>query len=169
MTYSEDTVKIITLGRCFWHDSNRPDIWAAEVLWVDDDESRPIMERLKGKMQGVNHVRLEVIAALEGLKRGVEIGKPIEVHAVNQAVVDTIPQFIDRWIANGWRKSDRKPPKNLEEWQEIHSICQDHSVSWAKRKTTDIDHLEDWESLWTMLGDENLESLMQRALERDPY
>lgn len=169
MIYTGDTVKITTLGRCFWHDSSRPGIWAAEILWVDDDKMRPIMERLKGKAQGVDHVNLEVKAALEGLRRGVELGRPMVVHAVNQSVVDTIPKRIDGWKANGWRKSDRKPPKSLEEWQEIHAICQNHPVSWAKRQPTEFDTIKDYDDLWQELEDRDNEFWMQRALERDPY
>lgn len=168
MIYSEDTVTITTVGRCFWHDTSRAGIWAAQMLWVDDDETRPIMERLKGTAQGVDHVNLEVKAVLEGLRRGVEIGKSIEVHAVNQSVVDTIGKYIDSWKKNGWRRAGRKPISCLKQWQEIDAICQTHPVSWAKRQPTEIDTIKDYEDLWRALEERDNELWMRRALERDP-
>ena len=159
---------IITIGRQFWHDRDKTGIWAAEMLWTDDD-GYPQYGQVKGVERGQNNVALEVKAALEGLKQAVGHELPVEVRSVNESVVQTVNIYMPGWKRNGWRKSDKEPPKSLAEWQEIDALCDLLQVTWTKRSPKEIDQIEDFQRLWHELEQRESEFLMKRALERDPY
>lgn len=167
MTEIEDEkLSILTVGRHFGHQPEKPGIWAAELLWVEG--GRPRFDQIKGYVSGSNNVALDVHAVLEGLRRANEIRLPLVVHSVNQTVVDTIPLWVSGWKANGWKKKKGKIA-SLEHWQEIDAICQELQVEWVKRPKEKIDQIEDFERLWTELEERENEYLMKRAMDRDPY
>lgn len=163
----DEVLTIITIGRQFWQHPKKLGIWAAELLWVDDD-GQPVFDQLKGQAFGSNHVALEVQAALEGLKRAAEIQATIEVRSVNESVVKTIPEYAPKWKAKGWKKSGG-PIASLDEWKEIDAICETLQVDWRKRPKEEIDHIDDFERLWKALEERENDYAMKRALARDPY
>lgn len=168
MYEAEDVVKIITIGRQFWSTPDKRGIWAAEILWTEEDEN-PLFDQLKGQKANSNNVSLEVHAVLEGLRRVEELGLPIQLHCVNDSVVKTIDEYAPNWKANAWRNSSDEQPKDLKEWQEIDDFCQSHDVTWVKRKKEEIDHIKEIQYLWEMLERRENELAMERALSRDPY
>jgi ribonuclease HI len=43
-------------------------------------------------------------------------------------------RWINKWIANGWIKSDDKPVKNVDLWLSLYSLTEIHDVTfhWVK-------------------------------------
>lgn len=44
--------------------------------------------------------------------------------------MDGITQYVENWIANGWKKSNGKAVANLELWQELHKLSKLFVVNW---------------------------------------
>ena len=68
-----------------------------------------------------------VIRALQALKRPVSIN----IHTDSQYVQKGISQWIHNWKRNGWRTADRQPVKNVDLWQQLDRLAQQHEVHWA--------------------------------------
>ncbi len=73
--------------------------------------------------------RMELMAAiqaLEALKRPV----PVRVHTDSTYLKGGITQWIERWKANGWRTSRKKPVKNEDLWRRLDAALAGHTVEW---------------------------------------
>jgi ribonuclease HI len=79
--------------------------------------------------------RMELAAVSEALREVAAHpewrGLPIVVTTDSQYVQKGISTWIHRWLANGWRTSDRKPVKNAELWRELWELAQGREIRWA--------------------------------------
>jgi len=74
--------------------------------------------------------RMELTAALMGLK---ELKRPcdVAVHTDSQYLHNAFTAgWIDKWLKNGWKTSDRKPVQNEDLWRELLAQTQVHAVAW---------------------------------------
>jgi ribonuclease HI len=81
-----------------------------------------------GEPQTTNN-RMELmaaIAALEALKRPMAV----DLYTDSSYVRDGISSWIDKWKANGWRTSQKKPVKNADLWQRLDAARQCHDVTF---------------------------------------
>lgn len=40
--------------------------------------------------------------------------------------------WLDKWQQDGWKKANRKPPANVEEWKQFYMLMQIHTVTFEK-------------------------------------
>ncbi|HSN39025.1 MAG TPA: ribonuclease HI [Burkholderiales bacterium] len=116
-----DTVDIYTDGAC----KGNPGVGGWGVLLQHDGRMR---ELYGGEALTTNN-RMEltaVIRALEALKRRCKA----RVHTDSQYVQQGISQWIHGWKKRGWRTADRKPVKNVDLWQRLDELAQQHDVEW---------------------------------------
>ncbi|MBQ9444669.1 MAG: ribonuclease HI [Lachnospiraceae bacterium] len=78
--------------------------------------------------------RMELSGVIRGFE---ELKKPCIVHVVtdSQYVVKPFSEgWLDKWIANGWKGSDKKPVKNIELWQRLKKAMEGHQADfiWVK-------------------------------------
>jgi ribonuclease HI len=73
--------------------------------------------------------RMEMMAAVAALK---SLKEPCEIHLTtdSQYLRQGINQWIHNWRKNGWRTSDKKPVKNVDLWQQLDQLSQQHKVHW---------------------------------------
>jgi len=98
--------------------------WGAWLQWGGHEK-----ELCGGEAQTTNN-RMEltaVIRALESLKRGCRV----RVHTDSQYVQKGISEWISAWKARGWRTSDKKPVKNVDLWQRLDELAQNHEIEWV--------------------------------------
>ena len=83
--------------------------------------------------------RMELMAAIRGLQ---ELNCPCDVilYSDSKYLVDAFNSYwIDNWQRNGWKKSDKKPVKNVDLWQTLLAAMKPHRVtSVGSRATTAI-------------------------------
>ncbi len=116
-----DTVDIYTDGAC----KGNPGVGGWGVLLKHGGRMR---ELYGGEALTTNN-RMEltaVIRALEALKRRCKV----RVHTDSQYVQQGISQWIHGWKKRGWRTADRKPVKNVDLWQRLDELAQQHDVEW---------------------------------------
>ena len=85
---------------------------------------------LSGAMQMTTNNRMELTAAIEGLKA---ITKPckIAIYTDSEYVKNGITQWINQWRQRRWRTAAGKPVKNQDLWQELDQVLAQHKdVEW---------------------------------------
>jgi ribonuclease HI len=67
-----------------------------------------------------------VIEALSALKRA----SRVELHTDSQYVRQGITTWIHNWKKRAWKTADNKPVKNVDLWQRLDALAQQHHVDW---------------------------------------
>ena len=77
---------------------------------------------------------MELLGAIRGLQA---LKRPIEVDLLSDSsyVVNAFKQrWIQKWQANGWRTSSKKPVENQDLWLELIEAARGHKVNWIQVK-----------------------------------
>jgi ribonuclease HI len=114
-------VTIYTDGAC--QPNPGPGGWAALLLYGDHEQV------LSGSDADSTNNRMELQAAISALET---LAEPchVELYTDSTYLQQGITQWLERWIARGWRKSDRRPVLNVDQWQKLHALTQEHDVQW---------------------------------------
>ena len=118
---SGDIVRVFTDGAC--RGNPGPGGWGALLQWRETER-----ELTGGEPMTTNN-RMELmapIAALEALKRGVEV----EIYTDSQYVQKGITQWIGNWKRRGWATAANKPVKNQDLWRRLDDALLRHDVAW---------------------------------------
>lgn len=78
--------------------------------------------------------RMELTAVIEALKL---LKEPCEVLVTTDSkyVCDAVTKgWVYSWRKNGWRKSDKKPALNVDLWEKLLALLDEHTVTfnWVK-------------------------------------
>lgn len=114
-------VKIYTDGSCSGNPG--PGGWGCVLMYGASEK------RLKGGLPNTTNNQMELQATIEGLRA---LNRPCDVTIVtdSQYVKKGITQWIHGWLKNNWQTASKKPVKNKDQWLELHSLCQKHTVQW---------------------------------------
>ena len=114
-------VVIHTDGACSGNPG--PGGWGAILAFGDHEKE------LKGGAANTTNNRMELMAAIEGLKA---LKRPCRVTLYTDSIYvrDGITRWVHNWQRNGWRTSDKKPVKNAELWQALVEAAQPHRIEW---------------------------------------
>lgn len=114
-------VEIWTDGAC----KGNPGVggWGALMRYGNNKK-----ELFGGELETTNN-RMEmmaVIQALQTLKRPM----PIRLHVDSQYVKKGLTEWMQGWIARGWRTADKKPVKNQDLWEQLNQLTAQHDIQW---------------------------------------
>lgn len=119
-------VEIYTDGAC----SGNPGVggWASVLLYEQHKKE------LYGNDKETTNNRMELTAVIEALKA---LKRPCNVtlYSDSKYVIDSINKdWVYKWKANNWIKSDRKPALNTDLWKELLTLLEVHRVKfvWVK-------------------------------------
>lgn len=119
-------VEIYTDGAC----SGNPGVggWASVLLYEQHKKE------LYGNDEETTNNRMELTAVIEALKA---LKRPCNVtlYSDSKYVIDSINKdWVYKWEANNWIKSDRKPALNTDLWKELLTLLAVHRVKfvWVK-------------------------------------
>jgi ribonuclease HI len=118
---TQQVVEIYTDGAC--RGNPGPGGWAA-VLSAGGRE-----KELTGAENLTTNNRMElraVIAALQALKRPVDVRLYTDSQYVRRGVLEWLPQ----WKARGWKTADKKPVKNQDLWELLDVEVAKHRIEW---------------------------------------
>jgi ribonuclease HI len=73
--------------------------------------------------------RMELTAVIEALSALKQTSR-VALHTDSEYVKNGITTWIHGWKKRGWTTADRKPVKNVDLWQKLDAIAQQHLVSW---------------------------------------
>ena len=88
-------------------------------------------KELSGGDKLTTNNRMELIAAIEGLKALKEPCR-VTLYSDSQYLVNAINKgWLDSWKAKGWRKADKSPVLNDDLWKELVELLDVHSVEFV--------------------------------------
>jgi ribonuclease HI len=114
-------VTIVTDGSCIGNPG--PGGWAC-ILRCGEE-----MRELSGSDQETTSNRMELMAAIEGLRA---LKVPCRVRLVSDSMYlkKGITEFLPRWKSSGWLKSNGDPVLNQDLWDQLDQIAQKHDIQW---------------------------------------
>ncbi|HRH87062.1 MAG TPA: ribonuclease HI [Rubrivivax sp.] len=73
--------------------------------------------------------RMELTAPIEALA-SLNQACAVTIYTDSQYLRNGIGTWIHGWKARGWRTADHKPVKNVDLWQRLDALVQQHRVTW---------------------------------------
>ena len=115
------SIEIYTDGAC----RGNPGIggWGAIIQFQNNYK-----ELFGGRAETTNN-QMEMQAVIEGLKALKEPCKII-LYTDSKYVMDGITSWIHGWKKNKWKTANKKPVKNIELWQELDQLANQHEITW---------------------------------------
>ncbi len=92
-------------------------------------DGKMTIELAQGYLMTTNN-RMELRAVIAAL-RTVTSQSFITIFSDSKYVIDAFNMgWIDSWVSNGWRKSNRKPVENSDLWHELLELIHGHEITW---------------------------------------
>lgn len=112
---------------------NGPGGFGTILRYIDSQGNTHEREYYQGYEKTTNN-RMELMGVITGLEA---LNKPcvVEVISDSKYVTDAFnAKWVDSWIKNGWRKSDKKPVLNADLWKRLLKAMEKHQVTftWVK-------------------------------------
>ena len=120
------TVTLYTDGACSGNPG--PGGWGAILIY------KGIKKELSGGDIMTTNNRMELTAAIEGLKALKEVCR-VELYSDSKYLIDSLEKgWAVSWRAHGWKKADKKAALNADLWQEMLALVEKHEVRlhWVK-------------------------------------
>ncbi len=114
-------IEIFTDGACKGNPG--PGGWGALLRYNGREKS------LYGGEKNTTNNRMELTAAIEAL-RAVKERCVIDLTTDSQYVRQGITEWIGNWKARGWKTASKQPVKNVDLWQQLDALIQEHDVRW---------------------------------------
>lgn len=118
---SAGRVQIYTDGACSGNPG--PGGWGALLQYKGHERE------LSGGDEETTNNRMELMAAIKGLA-ALTRACAVDLFTDSQYVRNGITQWIERWKENGWRTTSKAEVKNVDLWQELDQLVQEHDVQW---------------------------------------
>lgn len=115
------TLTLFTDGACL--NNPGPGGWAALIEGAHESTV------LSGGCANTTNNRMELLAVIKGLE-SLNTQAKVSIFSDSKYVIDGVTKYLPRWRANGWKRSQRKPVKNLELWQQLDALIAKHRTSW---------------------------------------
>ncbi len=125
------TTELWTDGACSGNPG--PGGWAYILLAQGDDGAVTEMVEGHGGERATTNNRMEITAALEGLRA---LQRPTTVKLVSDSsyLTDAFAKgWIEKWQRNGW-KTGKNPIKNQDLWRALLDAVAPHQVHWVRVK-----------------------------------
>ena len=106
--------------------------WAAIIHYQHSGRviEKIITGHIPGKVSNIICEMSAVVGGLSALKQSCDVTLITDLKMIQGG----IHTWLGNWVKRGWRKSDGKPPENVELWKQIHLLTKMHrvKVEWVK-------------------------------------
>lgn len=114
-------VSIYTDGACSGNPG--PGGWGALLIFNNEKKE------MFGSAVDTTNNQMEIQGAIEALKI-LKKECMVDLYTDSKYLQQGITVWIKNWKNNNWKKSDNKPVKNLEFWQNLEQQLERHQVTW---------------------------------------
>jgi ribonuclease HI len=83
--------------------------------------------------------RMELTAVVNVIK-SLAGNNHLNILSNSKYLIDGMNRWLDNWTRNGWKGSKGKSVLNKDLWEQLHSLNQQHSVSWNWIRMKDGGH-----------------------------
>ena len=87
-------------------------------------------KRLCGAAPDTTNNRMELMAAIEGLK-AIKRSCPVTLYTDSKYVLQGATEWMDGWKSRGWKTADKKPVKNQDLWVALDEQVNRHTIKWV--------------------------------------
>lgn len=114
--------------------------WGCVIIFCDDAsqkskvKSHKVVE-LGGREERTTNNRMELIAIIEAFEFANKYGLgardyEFEVYSDSSYAVNGITKWIDDWIKNDWKNSQKKPVMNRDLWEQLSNLTEIYKAEW---------------------------------------
>ena len=114
-------IKIYTDGSCLSNPGNGG--WAA-IINIDGE-----VKKISGSEKNTTNNRMELMAPINALKY-MNSKDSIEIFTDSKYVKNGITEWINTWVLNNWKTSNKEDVKNKDLWIELYKLNQSLNVKW---------------------------------------
>ena len=114
-------IKIYTDGSCL---TNTGDGGWAAIINIDSE-----IKKISGNEKNTTNNRMELMAPINALKY-INSKDPIEIFTDSKYVKNGITEWINTWVLNNWKTSNKEDVKNKDLWIELYKLNQSLNVKW---------------------------------------
>ena len=114
-------IKIYTDGSCL---SNPGDGGWAAIINMNGK-----IKKISGNVKNTTNNRMELMAPINALKN-INSKDPIEIFTDSKYVKNGITEWINTWVLNNWKTSNKEDVKNKDLWIELYKLNQSLNVKW---------------------------------------
>lgn len=114
-------VQIFTDGAC----KGNPGVGGWGVLLVTGEQRK---ELCGGEVATTNN-RMELMAVISAL-RSLKQQCRVDLYADSQYVLKGMTEWMAGWKKRGWRSSTNAPVKNIDLWQQLDELAEQHDIQW---------------------------------------
>ena len=119
-------VQIYTDGACSGNPG--PGGWAAILLAKGKEKE------ISGYEESTTNNRMELTAAIEGLS-ALKMKCKVRLYSDSAYLVNAFNLYwIDNWRSNGWKNSSKSTVSNVDLWQRLDELNNQHKIEWIKVK-----------------------------------
>lgn len=106
--------------------------YGAVLLRLDATDSIVTRKEISGPAHELTtNIRMEMTAVCAAVERlGAVTDEPIFVHCDSNLIPNGMNEWVKKWKAAGWKKSDGKAPPNRDLWDRLESAAQGRKVTW---------------------------------------
>lgn len=97
------------------------------LLTKGDNEA----EEFYGAEADTTNNRMEIMAAIEALKRTAQYDAKVQIVTDSTYVKNGITDWIHNWKKRSWKTAAGKPVKNKDLWQALDAAASERSVEWC--------------------------------------
>ncbi|QKQ23858.1 ribonuclease HI [Candidatus Ruthia endofausta] len=87
-------------------------------------------KKLQGAERDTTNNRMELIAAIKALEAIKSSNIAIDLFTDSKYVMTGISEWIKNWKARSWKTANKKPVKNIDLWQRLDVLNNQHNVVW---------------------------------------
>ena len=114
-------IKIYTDGSCLTNPGDGG--WAA-IINIDGE-----IKKISGNEKNTTNNRMELMAPINALKY-TNSKDQIEIFTDSKYVKNGITEWINTWVLNNWKTSNKEDVKNKDLWIELYKLNQSLNVKW---------------------------------------
>ena len=113
--------------------------WAFIILEKSPGQDSQVVDKSSGHQDGTTNQEMEIVAVAEAFEAIVGNPKAINLYSDSAYVINCLKdRWFDKWNANGWLNSKKKPVENRESWERLITAVEKHAVNFfhVKRNST---------------------------------
>ena len=114
-------IKIYTDGSCLTNPGDGG--WAAIINMNGE------IKKISGNEKNTTNNRMELMAPINALKY-INSKDLIEIFTDSKYVKNGITEWINTWVLNNWKTSNKENVKNKDLWIELYKLNQSLNVKW---------------------------------------
>ena len=114
-------MEIYTDGACSGNPG--PGGWGVLLRYGDHEKE------LSGGETDTTNNRMEMMAVIQALTSLKETCD-VDIYTDSKYVIQGMTEWLDGWKRKNWQTASKKPVKNVDLWQALDTLVQQHNVRW---------------------------------------